>query len=177
MFLDLLRKRRSIRQFESKKITQDEIDVLVKSVLLSPSSKGLQPWYFVVITEPSIIDELSGAKPHGATFLKNAPLAIAVCADPSVSDVWVEDCSIAALNIHLAATDLGLGSCWIQIRERKFDDSLSSEEYVKKVLDLREGMRVEAIIAIGYPKEEKQGQPESSLLYERVSYEKFGQAK
>ena len=46
-----------------------------------------------------------------------------------------------------------------------------------KVLELKEGMRVEAIISIGYPKEDKQGQPESSLLYERVSYEKFGKTK
>ena len=177
MFLDLLRKRRSIRQYEAKPIAAEVIDLLVESMLRSPSSRSLNPWYFVVVTEPDIINELSGAKPHGATFLKNAPLAIVVCADPSISDVWVEDCSIAALNIHLAATDLDLGSCWIQIRERKHDESLSSEDYVKRALDLKDGMRVEAIVAIGYPKEEKQGQPQSSLLSERVSYEKYGQTK
>lgn len=175
MFLDLLRKRRSIRQYEAKPIAQSDVDQLIESMLRSPSSRSLNPWHFVVVTETDTIAELAKSKPHGATFVKNAPLAIVVCADPSVSDVWVEDCSIAALNVHLAATDIGLGSCWIQIRERQYDDSLSSEEYVRKVLDLKESMRVEAIIAIGYPKEDKQGQPDSSLLYERVSYEKFGQ--
>lgn len=177
MFIDLLRKRRSIRQYEAKAVAHEDIDIIVESMLRSPSSRSLNPWHFVVVTEPGIISDLSTSKPHGAAFLKKAPLAIVVCADPKVSDVWVEDCSIAALNLHLAATDLGLGSCWIQIRKRNYDDSLSSEDYVKKVLDLKEEMRVEAIIAIGYPKEEKQGQPESSLLYERVSYEKYGLTK
>jgi nitroreductase len=177
MFLDLLRKRRSIRQYEAKPVATKDIEQLVESMLRSPSSRSLNPWHFVVVEKADTIVELSKSKPHGASFLKNAPLAIVVCADPSVSDVWVEDCSIAALNLHLAATDLGLGSCWIQIRERKFDESLTSEAYVGKVLELKEGMRVEAILAIGYPKEDKQGQPESSLLSERVSYEKFGQTK
>lgn len=177
MFLELLRKRRSIRQFESSPVKQGDVEILVEAMLRSPSSRSLNPWHFVVVTDKELIEGLSSSKPHGATFLKNAPLAIVVCADPSVSDVWVEDCSIASLNIHLAAADIGLGSCWVQIRERKYDDSLSSEEYVKKALSLKDDMRVEAIVAIGYPKEEKEGQPDSSLLYERVSYEKFGQKK
>lgn len=177
MFLDLLRKRRSIRQYEAKPVASKEIDILVESMLRSPSSMSRNPWHFIVVTEPGLLSDLSGTKPHGASFLKNAPLAIVVCGDPSVSDVWVEDCSIASINLHLAATDLGLGSCWIQIRRRDYDDSLSSEDYVRKKLGIRDGLRVEAIVAIGYPKEEKQGQPDTSLLYERVSYEKYGQTK
>ena len=174
MFLDLLRKRRSIRQYEAKLIEKREIDILIESVLRSPSSRSLNPWHFVVVTEPDVLKKLSEAKPHGASFLKSAPLAVVVCGDPSVSDVWVEDCSIASINLHLAATDLGLGSCWVQIRRRDHTDSLSSEDYVRKILGIREGLKVEAIVAIGYPKEEKQGQPDASLLYERVSYEKYG---
>ena len=54
--------------------------------------------------------------------LKNAPLAIVVCGDPAKCDVWIEDCSIASILLHLAATDLGLGSCWIQLRLREFDE-------------------------------------------------------
>lgn len=173
--MGLLRKRRSIRQYEAQPVAQEQIDILVEAMLRSPSSRSLNPWHFVVVTTPSIIGELSRSKPHGAAFLAKAPLAIVVCGDPGVSDVWVEDCSIASVNLHLAATDLGLGSCWVQIRERNFDDSLSSEEYVQKVLGLKDGLRVEAIVAIGHPKEEKQGQPDSSLLYGRVSYEKYGQ--
>ena len=170
MFLDLLKKRRSIRQFEDKPVEQEKIDALVEAMLRSPSSRSLNPWEFVVVTDPQVIGKLSQSKSHGASFMKNAPLAVVVCADPTISDVWVEDCSIAALILHLEATDLGLGSCWVQIRKREHGEGGASEKYVQELLGLRDGTAVEAIVAIGYGREEKDGRPVSSLLHERVSY-------
>ena len=170
MLLDLLKKRRSIRQFTEQPVDKEKIDLLVEAMLRSPSSRGLNPWEFVVVTDRQRIDGLARAKAHGSAFMKNAPLAIVVCGDPERGDVWIEDCSIAALIIHLAAADLGLGSCWIQIRKREHDGKITSEEYVKKLLGIREDMTVEAIIAIGYPKEEKPGHPLSSLPYDKVRY-------
>ena len=157
-----------------KKIEQEKIDYLVETMLRAPSSRSLYPWEFVVVQDAATLEALSRAKPHGATFVKNAPLAIVVCADPEKCDAWVEDTSIASLLLHLAATDLGLGSCWVQIRLREHDSYRMADEYITELLDLREGLTVEAIIAIGYPKEEKQGHPKESLLYERVHFEKFG---
>jgi nitroreductase len=174
MFLDLLRKRRSIRQFEKRPVEREKIDCLVEAALRAPSSRGLNPWHFVVVTDPETRAALAVAKPHGGSFIKNAPLAIVVCADPQKCDVWIEDTSIAAIILHLAAADLGLGSCWVQIRLREYDAGRSAEEYIAGVLGLPEGMVVEAMIAIGYPKEEKAGHPQGSLLFDQVSYEKFG---
>ncbi len=51
-------------------------------------------------------------------------------------DVWIEDCSIASLILHLAASDLGLGSCWVQIRKREHDANRTAEEYTKNLLGL-----------------------------------------
>ena len=170
MFLDLLKKRRSIRQFMEQPVEKEKIDLLVEAMLRSPSSRGLNPWEFVVVTDRKRINELAKAKAHGSTFMENAPLAIVVCSDPGRCDVWVEDCSIAALIIHLAATDLGLGSCWIQIRLREHDGKMSAEEYVKQKLGLKENLTVEAIIAIGYPKEEKPGHSLASLPFDKVRY-------
>jgi nitroreductase len=175
MFIDLLRTRRSVRQFQDKPVEKEKIDLLVESMLRSPSSRGLNPWEFVVVTEPEILSGLAKAKPHGASFIKNAPLAIVVCADPAKCDVWVEDCSIAALIVHLAATDLGLGSCWVQLRLREHDAGITSEEYVKKLLGLSDNMVVEAVIAIGYGKEDKPGHALSSLSYDKVNYNQYGQ--
>ncbi len=175
MFIDLLRTRRSVRQFQDKPVEKEKIDILIEAMLRSPSSRGLNPWDFVVVSDPAILGDLATAKSHGASFIKNAPLAIVVCGDSSKSDVWVEDCSIAALILHLAATDLGLGSCWVQIRKREHDAQTTSEGYVKKLLGLGENMAVEAIIAIGYGKTDTPGHSPSTLLYERVSYEKYGQ--
>ena len=177
MFLDLLKKRRSIRQFQNKPVEQDKIDALVEAMLRSPSSRSLNPWEFVVVTDPQKIDRLSQSKPHGASFMRNAPLAVVVCADPAKCDVWIEDCSIATLILHLEAADLDLGSCWIQIRKREHSTDQSAEAYVKNLLGLGDEMVVEAIVAIGYGKEEKDQHPHSSLLYEKVSYDHYGRKK
>lgn len=173
MLLDLLRTRRSIRTFENRKVEQDKLDLLLEAVLRSPSSRGLNPWEFVLVSNEQTLAKLARAKTHGSAFLKGAPLAIVVCADPARSDVWVEDASIAALILHLCAADLGLGSCWIQIRNRPHDETTSSEAYVREVLSIKAELAVEAIIAIGYPAEEKPGHDRSTLLYERISLETF----
>ncbi|MFH0780830.1 MAG: nitroreductase family protein [Pseudomonadota bacterium] len=170
MFLDLLKKRRSIRLFTEQPVEKEKIDLLVEAMLRSPSSRGLNPWEFVVVSDRQLVNDLAKAKAHGSSFLKNGPLAIVVCGDPDRCDVWIEDCSIAALVIHLAATDLGLGSCWIQIRERPHDETMSAEEYVKKLLGIKENLKIEAIIAIGYSQEEKPGHPLSSLPEGKVRY-------
>jgi len=174
MFIDLLRTRRSIRQFTDQPVEKEKIDLLIKAMLRSPSSRGLNPWEFVIVREPQTLSELSRAKQHGASFIKNAPLAIVVCGDATKSDVWVEDCSIAALVLHLTATDLGLGSCWVQLRKREHDAQTTSDAYVKKLLGLSENLAVEAVIAIGYGKEDKPGHSQSSLLYDKISFEKYG---
>ena len=157
MLLDLLRERRSIRKFTDQKIEEDKLEILIEAVLRSPSSRSLNPWEFVVVTDHETIAALARSKTHGSSFLAGAPLAIAVCADPAKSDVWVEDASIASLLLHLCAADLGLGSCWIQIRNRQHDDTTDSDTYVKDILDLKPDMAVEAIIAIGYGAEDKPG--------------------
>jgi nitroreductase len=175
VFIDLLRTRRSIRRFQDRPVEKEKIDILIEAMLRAPSSRGLNPWEFVVVTEKESLVRLSQAKPHGATFVKNAPLAIVVCADPEKSDVWVEDAAIASILLHLAATDLGLGSCWVQIRLREHDNQKMAQDYVAELLGLREGMVVESIIAIGYPAEQHPGHPRSSLPDEKVSFERYGQ--
>jgi nitroreductase len=175
MFIDLVRIRRSIRKYQRKPVEKEKIDLLVETALRAPSSRGFNPWEFVVVTDPGIIEQLSNAKPHGASFLKHAPLAIVVCADPSKSDVWVEDASIASIMLHLAATDLGLGSCWIQVRKRNYDQQLSASEYVARVLGLRPELVVESMMAVGYPEQELPAHPQASLQYEKVSFERYGE--
>lgn len=174
MLLETLQKRRSIRQFEDKQVEQEKVDYLVETMLRSPSSRSLNPWEFVVVQDKTVLEALSKSKPHGASFVKNAALAIVVCADPEKCDVWVEDCSIASILLHVAATDLGLGSCWVQVRLREHDGSKMADEYIRDLLGLPETMVVESIIAVGYPKEDKPGHPKESLLFERVHRESFG---
>jgi nitroreductase len=95
-------------------------------------------------------------------------LAIVVCGNTLESDVWVEDCSIAAIIIQLTAHDMGLGSCWIQLRGRMYDEIVSSSDYVKRTLDLPDHLEVECIISIGYPDEIKNKKDKSGLSYNKV---------
>ncbi|WP_372679446.1 nitroreductase family protein [Desulfosarcina sp.] len=174
MFIDLLRSRRSIRKFEDRPVEAEKLDLILEAVLRSPSSRGFNPWEFVVVTDPAIIKRLSTAKPHGASFLANAPLAIVVCADPGKSDVWVEDAAIAAIILHLAATDLGLGSCWIQLRKRDYDDSTTAGEFAADALGLPDKLVVSAIMAIGYPARQPSPHPKASLQVDKVSVNRYG---
>jgi len=174
MFLSLAQKRRSIRKYLDKQVEAETIDSMVEAVLRAPTSRGKNSWEFVVVTDPALLEKLSRSKPHGASFLKKAALGIVVCGNPQISDVWIEDASIASIFIHLAAAALDLGSCWIQIRERKHDDAQTAEAYIAKVLNLAPHIRVESIIAIGYPAESKSAHPKESLPYDKVSLNNYG---
>ncbi len=161
--IETLRQRRSIRRYQDQPIPPDALEVLKEALLRSPSSREIRPWSFVLVEDKDLLDKLSKAKPHGAGFLKGAGLGIVVCGDSTRSDVWIEDCSIAAVIAHLTATSLGLGSCWIQIRERHYDDATTAEAYVRKLLSLPEHINVLAIVAVGYGAEEKAGVPFEDL--------------
>lgn len=153
--IELLRRRRSIRSFTSEKVPPHTIETLMEAALRAPSSRGFNPWEFILVDDPGLLFRLSGAKQQGAEFLKGAPLAIVVCADSTRSDVWVEDCAIAAIIIQLTAVSLGFGSCWVQIRNRQHDAVQSAEHYVQGLLGIPEQVRVATILGIGYPAENK----------------------
>lgn len=174
MFMSLIEKRRSIRAFKQQPVEEEKIDTLVEAALRSPSSMSRNPWEFIVVTEWDRLEKLSQAKPHGSTFLKDAPLGIVVCGDPDKCDVWVEDCSIASIFIQLAAESLGLGSCWIQIRERMHDDTETAGEYVSRLLHLPKHIEVESIVAVGYPDEQKPGHKKEDLPSDRIHRNVYG---
>ena len=168
-----MEKRRSIRKFAEREVEPEKTDVLLEAALRSPSSRGLNPWRFIVVTNRSLLEILSKAKKYGSSFLKNAPLGIVICGDPDKSDVWVEDCSIASICIHLTATSLALGSCWIQIRKRMHDGTKTAESYVRDILDIPGNIRVESIVAIGYPDEMKPPHKKEELQYEKAFHDSY----
>lgn len=110
----------------------------------------------------------------GSDFLKDAALAIVVLADPLASDVWIEDASIASIYLQLQAEDLGLGSCWIQVRERFTADGVSANEYIHEVLDIPLQLQVLSIIAIGHKGMERKPFDEKHLQWEKIHINKYG---
>lgn len=171
--IEILRTRRSIRKYEKRPIDEKSLETLKEALLRCPSSRGINPWTFLLVDEADLLAGLSKAKEHGSGFLKNAALAIVVCGDETDSDVWVEDCSIAAIVAHLTAHSLGLGSCWIQIRNRAHTAGKTAEEYVRELLGIPASLRVESIISVGFPGETRPPVPAEKLQYEKIKHNRY----
>lgn len=174
-FWQLIEGRRSIRKYKPNPVEPEKVAKIIEAALRAPSSKNLQPCEFITVTDPKLIAELAQARQHNS-FLKDAPLAIVVCADPEKSDVWVENAAIAATFIGLAAVALGLGHCWLQIRKREHNPEQTAEEFVREVLGIPAHLKVVSIIAIGYHDEEKAGHKKEDLNFARVFTNTYGTA-
>lgn len=172
-FFDLLKNRRSIRKYLPKTIEAEKINKITTAALMSPASKRSNPWEFIVVQDKEMLQTLAGCRPHGSKLLENSPLGIVVIADTTKSDVWIEDASIAALNIQLQAQDLGLGSCWVQIYNREKEEGITAEEYIRELLNIPSHYAVLNIVSIGYPDEERKPYDEEKLAYDKIHNEKY----
>lgn len=131
-FSELIKNRRSMRKFTEEELSQEQVVTLLKAALMSPTSKRSNSWQFIAVDDKEILKQLAHCKEQASSFIADAALAIVVIADPLASDVWIEDASIASILIQLQAEDLGLGSCWVQVRERQAaNGSLRMNLYVK----------------------------------------------
>ena len=167
-FSELIKSRRSHRSFTDELLNGDDVKLLLRAGLMAPSSKGLHSYEFIVVEDKQMLAALSQCKAVGSDFLSGAPLAIVVLADPRISDVWIEDASVAAMNILLQAEDLGLGACWIQLRDRQDAEGQPTEDIVKSLLAIPDEMRAVCMIAVGHKGMERKPQNEDRLKWERV---------
>jgi nitroreductase len=172
--IELLRARRSIREYTDRPLEPEKLELLKEAVLRSPSSRNLDPWEFIFVDDRRLLQKLAACKPHGADFLAQAALGIVICGDSRESDTWIEDCAIASILAQMVAQSLGLGSCWVQVRNRRFDGQTTSEQYLQKLLGIPEHINVESIIAIGYPAEKREPLPRASLKDAKVHANTFG---
>lgn len=158
--------RRSIRRYTAEPVSEADIKTLLEAAMAAPSASNLKPWHFVVVTERRTLDGLAEAHPYGK-MLFEAPLCIAVCGDPAISErYWVQDCSAAAENLLLAATALGLGAVWLGV--------YPNEERVaamRQVLGIPETIVPLNLISIGHPMEEKE--PRTQYDESRVHRERW----
>ena len=152
---DALLKRRSIRKYLDKEVSDEIIEELLHAAMSGPTACNRRPWIFYVIKDQDKLNELRKASRFSNM---NAPLAIVVVGDLSRSlplqlkDFWIQDCSAATENILLRATDLGLGSLWCGIYPQK-----RPVERVKKILGITNSDIPLNIIYIGYGDEKKEG--------------------
>jgi len=147
--IDLIKRRRSIREYASEPVTEAEVRQLLEAAMAAPSANNRQPWHFVLVRDEATKAQL--ARTHRwSGMIARAPLAIAVCGERERSGHWVEDTSAATENLLLAATALDLGAVWIGIHP---DDQ--REAHVQSVLGIPKEIGVLCLVALGRPVEHK----------------------
>ncbi|MCR4603960.1 MAG: nitroreductase family protein [Prevotella sp.] len=172
-FKDLVQLRRSHRKFTGEEIDADDVKMILRAALMAPTSKSTRAWQFVVVDDKTDLEKLSDAKDMGGQFVRDAPLAIVVLGDPLQDDCWVEDGAIAAVSMQYQAEELGLGSCWVQMRGRGLNDGTTADTVVRGILDIPDNYHVVCVIAIGHKADERKPQNEDRLKWENVHLNKF----
>jgi nitroreductase len=144
-------KRRSIRRFTDQPVSDQAIHNLLEAGMAAPSAGNERPWHFIVVKDQATLFKLSKTH-HHATMTADAKAAIVVCADLNMEikkGMWVQDCSAAAENILIEATELGLGAVWVGVYPR--------EERVKHIIEifsLPANIIPFCIIPFGHPAEQ-----------------------
>ena len=176
--IDAIKKRRSIRSYESKPIPKDVVNMIIEAGNEAPSAMNSQPWRFVVVEEKEIKDKLlRAALPNAKKILEmikdadperyemikeryaalkdpvyySAPTIIFVIGSGRYAD---HSCPLACENMMLAAYSLGLGSCWVG-----FGAMVTEDKEIRNVLKLREDEKIFGPILLGYPKGHPERQP------------------
>ena len=172
-FKDLVQQRRSHRKFTAEEIDGEDVKMILRAGLMSPTSKGQRAWQFVVVDNKADLEKLSDAKDLGGAFIKDAAMAIVVLGDPMQNDCWVEDGSIAAITMQYQAEELGIGSCWVQRRGRGLSDGTTADMVIQGVLGIPENLSCLCILALGRKADERKPQNEDKLKWENVHVDKY----
>ena len=154
--LEAMRRRRSIRKFEGRKVEDGDVTRLMDAGLVAPTGKNTLCTEFFAVTDKAKIERLAQCRDGmAASSLRTAPLAILVAGRHKDSDVWREDASAAPAFVLLEATEMGLGACWVQVFQRPCGSG-TSEEAVRRILGIDPEFSILCAIAVGYPAEEKE---------------------
>ena len=172
-FKDLVQQRRSHRKFTAEEIDGEDVKMILRAGLMSPTSKGQRAWQFVVVDNKADLEKLSDAKNLGGAFIKDAAMAIVVLGDPMQNDCWVEDGSIAAITMQYQAEELGIGSCWVQMRGRGLSDGTTADMVIQGILGIPENLSCLCVLALGRKADERKPQNEDKLKWENVHVDKF----
>jgi len=161
--LEAIEKRQSIRSFEDKPLSKDILEKIVNTGRLAATARNVQPWEFVVVTDRDKLKEIAELTDYGK-FIAEAAACIAVfCQD---TKYYLEDGSAATQNMLVAATALGVGSCWVAGDKKPYCGKIAS------LLGVPEGVKLVSLIALGYPKEVS-GRASKRALSEVIHWEKY----
>ena len=161
-FEKVLKKRRSIRRYKADPVPRESVLKVLEAARIAPSAAHRQPWHFIVVEDAGMRAKLAGRQAWAA----GAPVTVVAFADEEVSPSWCSnDVGIAFEHLVLAATDLGLGTCWMGLTRRDAE--------IRELLGTPDNLRVVAMTPLGVPDEEPAPKGRKSLD-EIVSWEAYG---
>lgn len=168
--LEVIKQRYSVRRFKPLVVEEEKIKQILEAARWAPSAGNLQPWYFYVVRDRTLREQLAAAALQQG-FVAAAPVCIVVCAVPEQSArvygrrgvelYCLQDTAAAIQNMLLTAVSLGLGTCWV---------GAFQVEEVKKALALPPGHEPVALIPLGYPDDEPARRPGRKPLEDVVSW-------
>ncbi|QHQ63112.1 nitroreductase [Anaerocolumna sedimenticola] len=157
-FTKVVSLRRAIRKYKTDSVPEDVLQRLFEAMNAAPSGNNHQPYRFIFVRQDNIRREIASKACH-QDFLFDAPILVAACCEKDRAF----DTAIAMEHLILAATNEGLGSCWIGWFER---------EVVRKILNVPDNYEIPILAAIGYADESPEAKPRKSLS-ELISYDRF----
>lgn len=163
--LNLLKARRSVRIFQNKEIPKGQLEEIIDAARFAPTARNVQPWEFVVVTDKNKIAQLANLGQNAKFMAQAAACIVVFCAD---TNYFLEDGSAATCNILLAATALGIGSCWVAGDKKPYCSQVNT------LLNAPLNMKLVSLIALGYPQEDGAFKvAEKRALKELLHWEKF----
>lgn len=140
--------------------------------MFAPSSYGQNPVEFVIVDDKEKLEAIAKAKRIGAPSVRSATAAVVVVVDTSKGELWIEDSSVAAGYILLAAEHYGIGACWNQIRDREGQHASAGEE-IRGILGIPSRYAVLCVISMGHKAEHKAPHTEDELNMKRMHYNEY----
>lgn len=168
--LQFIFQRRSIRVYEQKPVPEELVRDLLDAAMAAPSAVCKDPWRFVVVRRRDSLSRIAACLPYGK-MVADAALGLVVCGDTTEAhdrqlSYLLQDCSAAIENTLLAASALGLGTCWLGVHPR--EERIAS---IRQILDLPAEVIPVCVIAIGWPGEHKEARTRYSNS--KVHHEKW----
>lgn len=172
-FSVLLGNRRSMRKFTEEKLNEEQKKTILRAALISPTAKNNRGWEFITVENPDVLRKLSLSREMGSGFLAEAVFAVVVLGKSAENDCWVEDCSIAAIDMQLQAEDLGLGSCWCHMRGRANAEGKPTRQTIAELFGVPEQYEPLCIVGFGHKNMERKPYEDEKIEWDKVHKDRF----
>ena len=153
-FKEIISRRRSTRKFLATTVEREKLQRILDAALVAPTSRNTRSTRFFVVQDKATLERMSQMRDYGSAFMKDAAAAIVVAGDRQTTDLWIDNCAIAATTIQLAVVDEGLASCWVHVNDRPClkdeTEGAKADDYLRSLLGIPAHYGILCAVALGY---------------------------